>query len=333
MMERRSFIPLTVILALALGCTTASATHARPSPLLKMLQEMDRNVCRSVKATCKVRPRKHMAKKHIARNAAPPVIVAPKDGKVEKKVEIPATPPPAPKVEVAVNPPATAPEAAPPLPRVKPLRPVAIILPTPAVMPRIEAPSDVSPNDTDANCLQQLHAQGADFTIAADTVDSGLCHVYNPVHLTTVIAQKHMIKLPEAPLLNCKYALQLSKWLRESAAPILAAQTNSSLERISTGPGFQCRGRNGDSSAKISEHGYGNAVDISSFQMANGKVIIVADAINPAAVDFPILHGLRSSACGYFTTVLGPGSNEAHKTHFHFDMGMHGKSGNYRICE
>jgi hypothetical protein len=42
---------------------------------------------------------------------------------------------------------------------------------------------------------------------------------------------------------------------------------------------------------------------------------------------------LRTSACGYFTTVLGPGSNEAHKNHFHFDLALHGRSDNYRICE
>lgn len=333
-MERRIFLPMTVILALAITPALGTVSNAQPSALLKMLREMDRNVCRSVKATCKARPRKHVNKQHLARAATPPPMIASKVARLE-----PPTPAPTPKkMEIAVSAPAMKPESLPPLPRAKPLRPVAIILPPPVVIPKIVIPkivppTEVAPNVADDNCLQQLHAQGAEFTIAADTVDDGLCHVYNPVHLTSVIAQKHAVKLPEAPLLNCKYALQLSKWLRESAAPILAAQTSSSLEKISTGPGFQCRGRNGDASAKMSEHGYGNAVDISSFQLANGKVIIVQDAINPDAADFPILHGLRSSACGYFTTVLGPGSNEAHKTHFHFDMGMHGKSGNYRICE
>jgi len=28
-----------------------------------------------------------------------------------------------------------------------------------------------------------------------------------------------------------------------------------------------------------------------------------------------------------------PGSNAAHKNHLHFDLGQHGKSGKYRICE
>jgi len=42
---------------------------------------------------------------------------------------------------------------------------------------------------------------------------------------------------------------------------------------------------------------------------------------------------LRTAACGYFTTVLGPGANPAHDHHFHFDFKKRGKSYNYRICE
>jgi hypothetical protein len=35
----------------------------------------------------------------------------------------------------------------------------------------------------------------------------------------------------------------------------------------------------------------------------------------------------------YFTTILGPGSNASHADHLHFDLGLHGKTANYRICE
>ena len=334
-----------------------SVAVAQPSELIKILRQMDRNVCRSFKSTCKPRHRKHVVKQRTARDAkeiAKTEIVAPPAAAPAAKpvASVPPAKPPAPTKTVASVQPANAPAAkvdvvapapakipdkipdsAPPLPRMKPLRPVAIILPTPVVMPKINPPTDVVPNDAGDTCLQQLRAQGADFTTAADTVSEGACHVDNPVHLSQVSALKHLVRLPEAPLLNCKYALQLSKWLRESASPILATQANSPLVSISTGPGYQCRGRNGDSSAKTSEHGFGNAVDISSFQLANGKVILVQDAIDPNAASYAILHGLRLSACGYFTTVLGPGANEAHKTHFHFDMGAHGSSGNYRICE
>lgn len=40
---------------------------------------------------------------------------------------------------------------------------------------------------------------------------------------------------------------------------------------------------------------------------------------------------VRQESCAYFTTVLGPGSNSAHATHFHFDMAE--RRGGYRLCE
>jgi hypothetical protein len=226
------------------------------------------------------------------------------------------------------------------LPRTKPQKLASITLP-PVTTRRTKLPREGPLDDVDKDCLQQLRAQGAGFIVATGVVDSvamgvvdtGMCHVQNPVRLEYVKAQDHLIKLPEAPLLNCKYAIQFSKWLTEAAAPILAAQLNTSLEKVSTGPGFECRARNGDMFAKISEHGHGNAVDISTFSMHDGKVISVADAQDPSASSYTVLRELRSSACRYFTTVLGPGTNAAHVSHFHFDLGVHGKSGNYHICE
>lgn len=207
-----------------------------------------------------------------------------------------------------------------PLPRIKPqgLQQQAALIPR-------AVPKETPRKDDTESCFQELRAIGAKFTIAPATVDYGKCHVENPVNLRSVTIKQNTIDLPEAPLLNCKFALQFSKWLSESGAPILSAQLNSPVERISTGPGFECRGRNGDGSSKVSEHGYGNAVDISTFRLRNGKTLNVGDST--------LLPGVRASACGYFTTVLGPGSNAAHAAHFHFDMGAHGKSGNYRICQ
>ena len=207
-----------------------------------------------------------------------------------------------------------------PLPRLKP----EVLQQQAALIPRA-LPNDAARKDDTESCFQELRAMGAKFSVAAATVNYGKCHVENPVNLRSVTVKQNTISLPEAPLLNCKFALQFSKWLSESGAPILSAQLDSPVERISTGPGFECRGRNGDGTAKVSEHGYGNAVDISTFRLRNGKTLHVGDST--------LLPGVRASACGYFTTVLGPGANAAHASHFHFDMGAHGKSGNYRICQ
>ena len=44
----------------------------------------------------------------------------------------------------------------------------------------------------------------------------------------------------------------------------------------------------------------------------------------------PSTRGLDGDACSYFTTVLGPGYDRAHKDHFHFDL-MERRNG-YKAC-
>jgi hypothetical protein len=114
---------------------------------------------------------------------------------------------------------------------------------------------------------------------------------------------------------------------------VVNARTGEALAAHATGPGYECRGRNGDSSAKISEHAFGNAIDIVSFRLASKESIPVANVTKTGNEESRWLMALRISACGYFTTVLGPGSNAAHAEHYHFDLGLHGKSDKYRICE
>ena len=162
---------------------------------------------------------------------------------------------------------------------------------------------------------------------------SGRCKVPNPVQITKITSPSGRIDFPGEPILNCIFAKQFTTWVSDIAGPVVKEQTGEALAAISTGPGYECRGRNGDSSGKISEHAFGNAVDIASFKLASKESMPVANVAKTGNVESRWLMALRISACGYFTTVLGPGSNAAHAEHYHFDLGLHGKSGNYQICE
>lgn len=83
----------------------------------------------------------------------------------------------------------------------------------------------------------------------------------------------------------------------------------------------------------ISEHAFGNAIDIAGITLSNQRRIEITAASDPQDPDRRLLGVLRASACGYFSTVLGPGADEAHASHFHFDLGVHGTDDTYRICE
>ena len=90
---------------------------------------------------------------------------------------------------------------------------------------------------------------------------------------------------------------------------------------------YECRGRNRVPGAKLSEHGKGNAVDLRSFILADGRVVTLTDVT--VAKDFR--DELRESACHRFTTVLGPGSDSAHESHIHVDLIE--RRGGYRMCQ
>jgi hypothetical protein len=212
---------------------------------------------------------------------------------------------------------------------VTPVKPVA--KPPELAEPSPQAGPPSAENGT--ACRADLERLGADIEMVPQLVADQACQISNPVAIKSLKIRGGAVALPGKPVLNCAFARQFVTWLGDVAAPVVAGHEDSALAAVSTGPGFQCRGRNGDASAKMSEHASGNAIDIDAIVLADKKridIVSVADAANPA---YRLLMALRISACGYFTTVLGPGSNAAHATHYHFDLGIHGKSSNYRICE
>src|SRR5262249_36853878 len=129
------------------------------------------------------------------------------------------------------------------------------------------------------------------------------------------------------------FVLQFSDWVRDIGAALTLAYTGQRLAQIETGPGFDCRARYDKPDEIPSEHAKRNAIDVTSFVLADSRRIPVnqQDSVIPLARD--LIRALRTTACGYFTTVLGPGSDSAHEEHLHFDSGLHGATPNYRICE
>jgi hypothetical protein len=115
-------------------------------------------------------------------------------------------------------------------------------------------------------------------------------------------------------------------WVREEAAP-RALDLGSPLKSLANLASFDCRSRNGILGAKLSEHGKGNALDIHSLKLANGKVVELTDPQVPK--DFR--EGLRGGVCARFTTVLGPGSDGYHENHVHVDLAE--RRNNFRLCE
>jgi hypothetical protein len=77
---------------------------------------------------------------------------------------------------------------------------------------------------------------------------------------------------------------------------------------------------NGNSRAHISEHAFGNALDIAAFTLADGRRITVKDGWRGMPEEQGFLRDVQGAACQQFNTVLAPGSNVHHYDHIHVDL-------------
>jgi hypothetical protein len=188
--------------------------------------------------------------------------------------------------------------------------------------------------DEDA-CLTRLRAARVEFDIPATPVAAkAACTIENPVRLKSVTAQGPApteVRLPEEPIISCEFAERLTAWLGQLVVPLIVGRMPATLRAVRTGPGYECRNRNGAPTGKLSAHAIGKAIDISAFELSNGKLISIKPEGDEAMRS--VVDSLRTAACGWFTTVLGPGSDAAHAEHLHVDLLLHGTSDRYRICQ
>jgi hypothetical protein len=187
----------------------------------------------------------------------------------------------------------------------------------------------------DRACLDRLDSVGIEFDLVTLSPPADrACAVDTPVKLKSIFLgsrTKARVRLPDEPTLSCSFSERLSQWIRELAAPLIAGKLAAELKAIRTGPGYECRNRNRAKEGKISAHALGIAIDVTSVELADNRILTIGtkgDQQEQSAIDT-----LRVAACGWFTTVLGPGSDAAHANHLHIDSTRHGTGDRYRICQ
>ncbi len=187
----------------------------------------------------------------------------------------------------------------------------------------------------DEACLARLRAAGVQFDIPATPVAAkAACAIEVPVRLRSVATHTPAaaeVRLTDEPIVSCQFAERLTGWLGHLVAPLIAGRTSTNLRAVHTGPGYECRNRNGAATGKLSAHAVGQALDISAFELSNGKSIPLKPDGDETTGD--VVQSVRTAACGWFTTVLGPGADASHTDHLHVDMALHGTSDRYRICQ
>ncbi len=133
------------------------------------------------------------------------------------------------------------------------------------------------------------------------------------------------VALNPPALMNCKTAAALREWTDKGLKP--AFSRRGPVVEMKVAAHYACRTRNNKPGGRISEHGKGNAIDLSAFTMMDGEVITVLNGWGQGTTLRPLYRAYRR-ACGSFGTTLGPDSDPYHRDHFHFDTASH-RSGPY----
>jgi hypothetical protein len=157
-------------------------------------------------------------------------------------------------------------------------------------------------------------------------IDTGNgCFVHNAYEVRSLSG----VSFSKPALVNCGVAATTAQWLEQVVQPAAEEAFGERVVRIDVPAAYSCRPRNNQRGAKLSEHGMGNAIDVSAFTLESGREVTVEQGWFAGRDDTAFLQNVRRGSCGLFKTVLGPGSDAHHDDHLHFDLQRHRSGGAY----
>ena len=122
-----------------------------------------------------------------------------------------------------------------------------------------------------------LKALGADAEPVERFRTEGGCGIDDPVkdHQTGRCRVKDNT-LTGKPVMSCRFALKFADWTANVAAPMARHHLGADLSQLLVGPGYVCRRRNNAKKGKLSEHAFGNAIDITGLKLSNGERVLIS---------------------------------------------------------
>ncbi len=184
-------------------------------------------------------------------------------------------------------------------------------------------------------CLARKLVQPSAYIIAAHEIDGpGICGLTHPFKVSAIA--NGAIAVDPPVMIDCAMIPALESWLADTVQPLAQTRFGQPVVGLSVFGSYSCRSVDNIEGAQLSEHAFGNAIDVAGFKLADGRsVSIVADWKKADSQEAAFLHEAHAGACQVFTTVLGPGADVFHYNHFHLDLAMHGatNTGPRRYCK
>ena len=183
--------------------------------------------------------------------------------------------------------------------------------------------------DEERACLASGYVRQSPFlTTRAALGGPSVCGALQPFEMTG--AAQGRVTMKPAAMLRCPMIPAIERWVETVIEPAARYHLGVPVTEIKVAASYGCRAMNHQRGARLSEHGHANALDVSGFQLADGRTITLKSGWNGDQRERDFLRSVHTGACRHFTTVLGPDYDRLHHDHFHLDLMRRG-SGN--VCK
>src|SRR5262249_32814656 len=112
------------------------------------------------------------------------------------------------------------------------------------------------------------------------------------------------VAVAPAATLACPLVSALDQWMATGVQPAARRWFGQPVAEIKQTSASPCRSMNNQRGAPISEHAFGNALDVAAFTLADGRKITVRDGWHGTPEERAFLHDAHATACRMFATVL-----------------------------
>jgi hypothetical protein len=179
-------------------------------------------------------------------------------------------------------------------------------------------------------CMASRQVDTSRFIQKVSKVDGrGACGISKPLKVAAMSDGR--VSIGPVATLNCPMTAAVDAWLAESVQPAALAWFGMPVIEINQISDYSCRPKNNQRGESLSEHSFGNALDVAGFKLADGRTVTVKANWRKPAEAKGFLHEVFATACQRFKTVLGPGV-KYHGDHFHLDLAHHGEAGTRHYC-